>query len=58
MWENKGGGVEGEGKYIMRRMIERGVKKEGIEKIWDKIEVNLWNEEGEGEVIDMRLGGK
>lgn len=41
MWENKGGGVEGEGKYIMRRMIERGVKKEGIEKIWDKIEVNL-----------------
>ncbi len=57
-WDNPGGGVAGDGTHVLRRMIERGVKKVGVATIWDPIAVTFCHAAGEGAVIDLRFGGK
>ncbi|WP_429939043.1 MlrC C-terminal domain-containing protein, partial [Brucella melitensis] len=58
VWDNPGGGVAGDGTYILRRLIERGVNNAGIATIWDPIAVTFCHAAGEGAVIDLRFGGK
>ena len=57
-WDNPGGGVAGDGTFVLRRMIERGVNKVGVATIWDPIAVTFCHAAGEGAVIDLRFGGK
>ena len=58
VWDNPGGGVAGDGTFVLRRLIERGINSVGIANIWDPIAVNFCHAAGEGAVIDLRFGGK
>jgi microcystin degradation protein MlrC len=58
VWDNPGGGVAGDGTYILRRLIERGIDNVGVATIWDPIAVTFCHAAGEGAVIDLRFGGK
>ena len=58
VWDNPGGGVAGDGTFVLRRILERGVDKVGVATIWDPIAVTFCHAAGEGAVIDLRFGGK
>lgn len=58
VWDNPGGGVAGDGTYVLRRLIERRIDNIGIATIWDPIAVTFCHAAGEGAVIDLRFGGK
>ncbi len=58
VWDNPGGGVAGDGTYVLRRLIERGIDNVGVATIWDPIAVTFCHAAGEGAVIDLRFGGK
>lgn len=58
VWDNPGGGVAGDGTYVLRCLIERGIDNVGIATIWDPIAVTFCHAAGEGAVIDLRFGGK
>jgi microcystin degradation protein MlrC len=53
VWDNPGGGVAGDGTYILRRLIERGVDNIGIATIWDPIAVTFCHAAGEGAMIEL-----
>lgn len=57
-WDNPGGGVAGDGTFVLRRLIERGTGKVGVATIWDPLAVTFCRAAGEGAVIDLRFGGK
>jgi len=58
VWDNPGGGVAGDGTYILRRLIERGIQKAAVATIWDTLAVTFCHAAGEGAVINLRIGGK
>ncbi|MBA8905808.1 M81 family metallopeptidase [Aminobacter ciceronei] len=58
VWDNPGGGVAGDGTFVLRRMLERGLDKVGVATIWDPIAVTFCHAAGEGAIIDLRFGGK
>ncbi|MBO1040592.1 M81 family metallopeptidase [Brucella pituitosa] len=58
VWDNPGGGVAGDGTHILRRLIERGIRKAAVATIWDTLAVTFCHAAGEGAVIDLRIGGK
>ncbi|EEQ93817.1 M81 family metallopeptidase [Brucella sp. ZJ1_1] len=58
VWDNPGGGVAGDGTYVLRRLIERRIDNVGVATIWDPIAVTFCHAAGEGAVIDLRFGGK
>ena len=57
-WDNPGGGVAGDGTVILRRLIERGVKRVGVATIWDPMAVTFCHAAGEGARLKLRFGGK
>jgi microcystin degradation protein MlrC len=57
-WDNPGGGVAGDGTVILRRLIERGVKRVGTATIWDPMAVTFCHAAGEGARLRLRFGGK
>jgi microcystin degradation protein MlrC len=57
-WDNPGGGVAGDGTVILRRLIERGVRKVGVATIWDPLAVTFCHAAGEGARLRLRFGGK
>jgi microcystin degradation protein MlrC len=57
-WDNPGGGVAGDGTVILRRLIERGVRKVGVATIWDPMAVTFCHAAGEGARLRLRFGGK
>ena len=57
-WDNPGGGVAGDGTVILRRLIERGVKRAGVATIWDPMAVTFCHAAGEGARLKLRFGGK
>ncbi len=58
VWDNPGGGVPGDGTFVLRRLLERGIGKVGVATIWDPVAVTFCHAAGEGAVIDLRFGGK
>ncbi|TIS81644.1 MAG: M81 family metallopeptidase, partial [Mesorhizobium sp.] len=58
VWDNPGGGVPGDGTFVLRQMLARGLDKLGVATIWDPIAVTFCLAAGEGAVIDLRFGGK
>ncbi|MCA0275599.1 MAG: M81 family metallopeptidase [Proteobacteria bacterium] len=58
VWDNPGGGVPGDGTFVLRRLLERGIDKVGVATIWDPVAVTFCHAAGEGAVIDLRFGGK
>lgn len=58
VWDNPGGGVAGDGTYVLRRLIERRIDNVGVATIWDPIAVTFCHAAGEGALINLRFGGK
>jgi microcystin degradation protein MlrC len=56
--DNPGGGAAGDSTFILRRIIELGVKDYAIGCFWDPGAVQICKDAGEGANIDLRLGGK
>lgn len=56
--DNPGGGAAGDSTFILRRMVERGIRNAAIGPMWDPIAVRIAFEAGEGARLAMRIGGK
>ena len=56
--DNAGGGAPGDSTFVLRRVIERGIKDVASCLYWDPIAVRLCHEAGEGAVLPLRIGGK
>ena len=58
VWDNPGGGVPGDGTFVLRKLIERGAGRIGLATIWDPVAVTFCHAAGEGATIKLRFGGK
>lgn len=58
IWDNPGGGVAGDSTVLLRRLLERQVRRAAVATIWDAGAVEICFAAGSGAVIDLRLGGK
>ncbi|SDE80090.1 Microcystin degradation protein MlrC, contains DUF1485 domain [Massilia sp. PDC64] len=56
--DNAGGGAPGDSTFILRRMLERGVRNAAIGAFWDLGAVHICRDAGVGARLDLRLGGK
>lgn len=56
--DNAGGGAGSDSTFILRRLIERGVRDAALGMIWDPIAVDFAHDAGKGSTLRMRLGGK
>jgi microcystin degradation protein MlrC len=56
--DNAGGGAPSDSTFVLKRMIERGIRDAAIAPIWDPIAVKQCFAAGEGGSFDLRFGGK
>ncbi|RYY60335.1 MAG: M81 family peptidase, partial [Comamonadaceae bacterium] len=56
--DNPGGGAASDSTFILRRMVERGIRDAAVGPLWDPIAVRIAFDAGEGARLAMRLGGK
>jgi microcystin degradation protein MlrC len=56
--DNAGGGAPSDSTFVLRRMLERGIRDAAIAPVWDPIAVKLCHAAGEGAEFDLRFGGK
>jgi len=56
--DNAGGGAPSDSTFVIKRMIERGIRDAAIAPIWDPIAVKQCFAAGEGATFDLRFGGK
>ncbi len=56
--DNTGGGAAGDSTFVVRRILERGIKDAVIGPIWDPGAVRIAFEAGEGARLYLRIGGK
>ncbi|MGJ4860289.1 M81 family metallopeptidase [Labrys sp. La1] len=56
--DNAGGGAPGDSTFLLRRVIERGIRNVASCLYWDPIAVRLCREAGEGATLPLRIGGK
>jgi microcystin degradation protein MlrC len=56
--DNAGGGAPSDSTFVLRRLVERGVKNAVIGCFWDPIAVSFCAEAGVGASFDLRIGGK
>ncbi|GLQ05116.1 M81 family metallopeptidase [Sneathiella chinensis] len=58
MSDNAGGGAPSDATFLLRAILERGLKNVATGIFWDPIAVRLCREAGEGATLPLRLGGK
>ena len=56
--DNAGGGAPSDSTFVLRRLVDRGVKGAAIGCIWDPVAVSFCAEAGVGATFDLRIGGK
>lgn len=56
--DNAGGGAPGDSTFLIRRVLERGIRNVASCLYWDPIAVRLCREAGEGARLPLRIGGK
>lgn len=56
--DNAGGGAPSDSTFILRRALERGDRDLLIGYFWDPVAARFCEEAGEGESLDLRVGGK
>jgi microcystin degradation protein MlrC len=56
--DNPGGGAPGDSTFILRRIIERGIRDVALGPLWDQVAVRIAFEAGVGAVLPLRIGGK
>jgi microcystin degradation protein MlrC len=58
MSDNPGGGAASDSTFLLRAMLERGVRDAAVGLLWDPVAVRLAFAAGEGAVVPLRIGGK
>jgi microcystin degradation protein MlrC len=56
--DNSGGGAASDSTFILRRLIERGVKSAAFGVVWDLTAVDICRNAGVGATLALRIGGK
>jgi microcystin degradation protein MlrC len=56
--DNPGGGAGSDSTFILRRLIERGAQDAVLGMVWDPIAVDFSFDAGQGNQLNLRLGGK
>jgi microcystin degradation protein MlrC len=56
--DNTGGGAPGDSTFVLRRMLERGVRDAALGPLWDPVAVTFCRDAGVGAQLDLRIGGK
>ncbi|MBM3480627.1 MAG: M81 family metallopeptidase [Alphaproteobacteria bacterium] len=56
--DNAGGGAPSDSTFVLRRLVERGVRDAAIGHFWDPVAVRFCAEAGEGATLELRVGGK
>jgi microcystin degradation protein MlrC len=56
--DNAGGGAPSDSTFVLRRLVERGVRDVVIGYVWDPVAVRFCAEAGVGATLELRLGGK
>ncbi len=54
----RGGGAPSDATFLLRAILERGMRDVAIGIFWDPIALRICKEAGEGATLDLRLGGK
>jgi microcystin degradation protein MlrC len=58
MADNAGGGAPSDSTFVLRELLQRGVRNAGIALFWDPLTVHQAFAVGEGAKLTVRLGGK
>ncbi len=58
MSDNAGGGAPSDATFLLRAILERGMRDVATGIFWDPIALRICKEAGEGATLDLRLGGK
>jgi microcystin degradation protein MlrC len=56
--DNAGGGAASDSTYVIRRVLERGIRNVASGLYWDPVAVRFCREAGEGATLNLRIGGK
>ena len=56
--DNPGGGAAGDSTFILRRLVERGVRGAVVGALWDLGAVHICKSAGVGAELQLRVGGK
>lgn len=56
--DNAGGGAASDSTFVLKAMLDKGIREAAIGMFWDPMAVRLAFEAGEGAAIRLRLGGK
>jgi microcystin degradation protein MlrC len=56
--DNPGGGAPGDSTFVLRRLLERGVKNVASGYYWDPVAVRFCQDAGVGATFPLRIGGK
>jgi microcystin degradation protein MlrC len=56
--DNPGGGGAGDSTFLLRRLLQRGVRNAAIGPMWDPIAVRIAFSAGVGARLPLRIGGK
>jgi microcystin degradation protein MlrC len=56
--DNTGGGAAGDSTFVLRRLLERGVRDAALGPLWDPTAVSIAFNAGEGARLPLRIGGK
>ncbi len=56
--DNAGGGAPGDSTFILKRLVERGVRGAAVGCFWDPLTVRFCAEAGVGATFALRVGGK
>lgn len=58
MADNAGGGAPSDSTFLLRAILDRGLKNVATGVYWDPVVVDLLEDAGIGATLDIRLGGK
>lgn len=56
--DNAGGGAPSDSTFVLRQVLDRGMKDIALGIYWDPVLVRMCREVGVGATLDVRLGGK
>jgi microcystin degradation protein MlrC len=56
--DNPGGGASGDSTFVLRRMVERGIRNAALGPLWDPVAARIAFDAGLGARLMLRIGGK
>lgn len=56
--DNAGGGAASDSTFLLRRIVDRGIKSVALGPVWDPVAVRIAFEAGTGSRLSLRVGGK